>query len=148
MMFVYSGFVWLISLGMIVAGRGYIQLAKRMRGFRTTRARILARKLSIVSQTTEGHWGKGGGYQPTPTYEYVVDGVTYTSDKASYALKGRKQSVAEADLAAIPDEIDVHYDPASPDVVYRELHTPRLGYWLIGGGIIGVLIGLIMLVPA
>ena len=93
MMFVYSGFVWLISLGMIVAGRGYIQLAKRMRGFRTTRARILARKLSIVSQTTEGHWGKGGGYQPTPTYEYVVDGVTYTSDKASYALKGRKQSV-------------------------------------------------------
>jgi hypothetical protein len=148
MVFVYSGFVWLISLGMIVAGRGYIRIAKRMRGFRTARARILVRKLSIVSQTTEGHWGKGGGYQPTPTYEYVVDGVRYTSDKASYALKGRKKSVADEDLAAIPDEIDVHYDPASPDVVYRELHTPRLGRWLVAGGIAGVLIGLIMLVPA
>src|SRR5215207_2977731 len=90
MVFVYSGFVLLISLGMIVAGRGYIRTAEQMRAFRTTRARILERKLSIVSQATEGHWGKGGGYQPTPTYEYVVEGVRYTSDKASYALKGRK----------------------------------------------------------
>jgi hypothetical protein len=54
MVFVYSGFVLLISLGMIVAGRGYIRIAERMRGFATTRARILERKLSIVSQTTEG----------------------------------------------------------------------------------------------
>jgi hypothetical protein len=117
-------FMFVISLGAIVAGRGYVKTSHRMRAFRTTRARIVERKLAVVSSTEESRWGGGGGYQPMPAYVYTVDGVEYRSDRASYALKGSAKHLAEEELAAIPDEIDVHYDPASPDVVYRELHTP------------------------
>jgi hypothetical protein len=139
-------FMFVISLGAIVAGRGYVKVSHRMRSFRTTRARIVERKLAIVSSTEESRWGGGGGYQPMPAYVYTVDGVEYRSDRASYALKGSAKHLAEEELAAIPDEIDVHYDPASPDVVYRELHTPRIGRWLVAGGAVGVLFSLLLAV--
>ena len=48
-------------------------------------------------------------------------------------------------MAALPDEVEVHYDPARPDEAYLETNTPRMGYWFVGGGVIGLLIGLVAL---
>lgn len=137
-----------ISLGAILAGRGYVRVAKRMRSYATTRGRVLERELARTSGGREGRFGQGGNYRPLVTYAYVVDGVERTSDKSSYAHQGLRESVARERLRAIPDEVDVYYDPADPDQAYLEKHTPRIGYWLVGGGTTGVLLGLIMLVPA
>jgi hypothetical protein len=137
-----------ISLGAILAGRGYIRVAKRMRAYATTRGRILKRELARTSGGREGQFGKGGNYRPQVTYSYVVDGVEHTSDKVSYAHRGVRESIALEQLRALPDDVDVFYDPADPDQAYLEKHTPRIGYWFVGGGTIGILLGLIMLVPA
>ena len=136
-----------ISLGAILAGRGYVKTARRMRGFATTRGRVVARELAPVSGgTREGRWGRGGGYRPKVTYTYVVDGSSHTSDKTSYAHRGLKKSIAEQELAAIPDDVDVHYDPAAPDEAYLTTHTPRTGYWFIAGEVAGVLFALLLAV--
>jgi hypothetical protein len=142
--------VLVISLGAIVAGRGYIQTARRMRVFATTRGRVLAREVARVPglQETEGRWGSGGGHMPKVTYSYVVDGVSYTSDRWSYAYRGLKHSVAERELAAVPDEVDVHYDPAAPQEAYLHTHTPSTGRWFVAGGAVGILIGLLALLTA
>jgi len=82
------------------------------------------------------------------TYDYSVGGVTYISDRSTYADRGLRRSLAEQRLAAIPDEVDVYYDPASPHEAYLEKHTPGLGRSFLGGGRVGVVIALILLLGA
>src|SRR4051794_16446664 len=137
-----------ISLGAIVAGRGYTKVARRMRAFATTRGTVLEKKPTKLpgGDTTTGRWGKGGGWMPYVKYAYTVDGTQYTHDKVTYAFKGLKRELVEQELAALPDTVDVHYDPADPQDAYLEKHTPTVGRWLIGGGIFGLLLGVLILI--
>jgi hypothetical protein len=136
--------VLVISCAAIAAGWTYVRMARRMACFATTRGTVIGREVASVPSTAsrEGRWGKGGGYRPKVTYTYAVGGVTYTSDRWSYAIEGLKRSLAEQALAAGPDEVDVHYDPTAPQVAYLQTHTPRIGYVLIVCGVIGVLAAL------
>jgi hypothetical protein len=103
--------IFVISLGAILAGRGYVRTARRMPSFATTRGRVTAREVVHMSGLSrEGKWGQGGNYRPKVTYDYAVDGVTYTSDRTSYAHRGLRRSLAEQQLAAIPDDVDVYFD--------------------------------------
>lgn len=139
-------FLLVLSAGALGAGWGYVRTARRMRAFVTTRGTVVGRELATLSGgEREGRFGKGGRYRPKVTYTYAVDGVTYTSDRSSYAARGFKQSIAEQQLAALPDEVDVHYDPAAPGEAYLDTHTPTVGIVLLAGGVIGVLIGLVLL---
>jgi len=137
-----------ISLGAIVAGRGYTKTARRMRGFATTRGTVLEKKAVTVpgGDTREGHYGKGGGYMPYVRYAYSVGGADFTNDKVSYAFRGLKQTLAEEQVAAWPDAVDVHYDPANPQEAYLQTHTPSAGRWFIIGGSIGAVLGLLIFV--
>ncbi len=138
--------ILVLSLGAIAAGWGYVRTANRMRAFQTTRGTVLARELATLSGGhREGRWGKGGNYRPKVTYTYAVDGVSYTSDRSSYAQHGFRRSIAEQQLAAIPDEVVVHYDPAAPGEAFLERHTPALGYVLLAGGAFGMMCALIWL---
>ena len=138
--------ILVISLGAILAGRGYVRTARRMQSFATTRGHVTAREVvTIGSLSREGKWGQGGNYRPKVTYDYTVGGVAYTSDRVSYANRGLRRSLAEQQLAAIPDEVDVYYDPAAPQGAYLEKHTPTLGRYLLAGGGVGALFGLILL---
>jgi hypothetical protein len=135
-----------ISLGAILAGRGYVNTARKMRAFATTRGHVTAREVIMLAGLgREGRWGQGGNYSPKVTYDYTVDGVAYTSDRISYAQRGLRRSLAEQRLAAIPDEVDVHFNPAAPQEAYLETHTSALGRYLIGGGGVGALFGLVLL---
>ena len=137
--------ILVISLGAIVAGRGYVRTARSMRSYATTRGRVTGREVVMMAGLSrEGKWGQGGNYRPKVTYDYTVDGVSYTSDRTTYAHRGLRRSVAEQQLAAIPDEVDVYYDPAAPGEAYLEKHTPALGRWLLVGGGVGVLFALIL----
>jgi hypothetical protein len=138
--------ILVISLGAILAGRGYTQTAKKMRAFAATRGHVTAREVVMMAGLNrEGRWGQGGNYRPKVTYDYTVDGVAYTSDKTTYAHHGLRRSLAEQQLAAIPDEVDVYYNPAAPEEAYLEKHTPALGRYLVVGGSIGMAFGLILL---
>lgn len=135
--------VLIVSCAAIAAGWAYVGAARRMASFGTTRGKVLDREVvAVPSAGREGRWGNAGGYSPKVTYAYVVDGATYTSDRWSYAIEGLKRSLAEQMLAAVPDEVDVYYDPTTPQLAYLHTHTPRVGYALVGGGVIGLLAAL------
>ena len=137
----------LISLGAIAAGRGHVAKARQMRGFQTARGRVIARELAVIpsGDVVEGRWGRGGGYWPKATYTYEVGDTTYTGDRRQYGWVGLKQSVAQAELDAIPDEVEVHYDPSDPQDAYLIRHKPALGHGLVAGGTFGVLIALVLI---
>lgn len=138
--------ILVISLGAILAGRGYVRTARKMRSFATTRGHVTAREVVMIGGLSrEGKWGQGGNYRPQVTYDYTVGGVAYTSDRLSYAHRGLRRNLAEQQLAAIPDEVDVYYDPAAPQEAYLQKHTATLGRYLLAGGGVGVLFGLVLL---
>ena len=140
-------FLLVLSVGMIAAGWGYVKTARRMRAFETTRGTVIGRDVTtLTGGYREGRWGRGGNYRPLVIYTYEVGGVSYTSDRSSYAARGFKRSVVEQQLAALPDEVDVYYDPASPQEAYLERHSPTIGNFLVAGGAVGVLIAVLLLV--
>jgi hypothetical protein len=134
-------FVLVISCGAIAAGAGYVRTSRRMRTFATTRGTVTGREVVRLpgAIARDARWGKGGGWMPKVTYTYVVDGMTCTSDRLGYAYRGFRHSIAERQLGAIPDEVDVLYDPRNPQEAYLERHRPALGVVLVAGGIVGVL---------
>jgi hypothetical protein len=51
-------------------------------------------------------------------------------------------------LDALPDEVDVHYNPATPQEAYLRTNTPRWDYVMAAGGVIGLLgVGGVVLRP-
>jgi len=135
-----------LSCGAIAAGWGYVRTARRMRSFATVRGRVLAKEVApLPGGTREGRWGKGGGSMPKVTYSYTVDGVAHTSDRWSYAMRGYKRSLVERQLAALPDEVDVHYDPLAPERGRVRLEVRLAGRVLIGGGVVGLIAGTVAL---
>ena len=140
-MIVYGIGIFVISVGMILAGRGYVRKADRMLTFATAPGRVIRREIVATG-------GQGRNYAPKVTYVYTAAGVEHTADKLSYATRGYSRSRAERELAAIRDDVDVHYDPENPGEAYLRTHTPRLGRWLVGCGIVGVLLGVVLLLAA
>jgi len=139
-------FLLVLSLAVLAVGLSFVRTAKRMRTFTTTRGRVVERELALVGgDQTEGRWGRGGGYRPKVTYTYEVDGTSYTSDRSGLVHRGLKKTLAEEALAAIPDEVDVYYDPAAPQEAFLETSTPRVGRFLIAGGGCGVVLSLLIL---
>ena len=151
-MLVFGIGLLVISLGAFLAGRGYLQAARRMRSFMTTRGTIVERSLGRMSSfgrpTTDPKFGKGGTYSVEVAYTYEVGGKSYRSDKLSYAKRGWRKSVAEQQLAEIPDQVDVHYNPAAPGEAYLETNGPSAGWFLAGGGVCGMLLGLLMVLAS
>jgi hypothetical protein len=141
-----------ISLGAFLAGRGYIQAARRMQSFETTRGTVVERSLGRMSNfggsMADPKFGKGGSYTVEVAYTYEVAGTSYRSDKLSYAQQGWRKSIAEQKLAAIPDQVEVHYNPAQPQEAYLKMHRPTGGYFLVGGGVVGMLLGLLFVLAA
>jgi hypothetical protein len=143
-------FVLVIAAGSLAAGVGYVRAARRMRGFATTRGRITGRATEMVTAVDgrEARWGDGGNYAPKFTYTYEVGGRTFSGDRLGYAKRGLKKSIAEQRAAAMPDEVDVHYNPADPADAYLETNTTTLGWVLVALGVVLALGDLIALVPA
>lgn len=133
--------VLIISCAAFAAGCAYARMASRMSSFSVTRGNVIRREVAPVpvGAGRDGRWGKGGAFQPKVTYTYVVDGIAYTCDRWSYAIEGLKHAAAEQVLADVPDEVDVHYDPADPQMAYLHTHRPRMGWALMAGGAAGVI---------
>ena len=67
---------------------------------------------------------RAAGYRPKVTYLFTVDGVDYTSDNTLTRIAACAV-LAEQALAAIRDDVDVHYDPGSRTGLPREALAPH-----------------------
>ena len=136
-----------ISLGAIVAGRGYTKTARRMRGFATTRGTVLEKKAVTVpgGDTREGRCGSGGATCPTSATRTPSTASTSPTTRSA-TRSGAEAGAGEEQVAAWPSTVDVHYDPANPQEAYLQTHTPSAGRWFIIGGSIGAVLGLLIFV--
>jgi Protein of unknown function (DUF3592) len=127
-----SIFAFVLGLGFFAAGYSYVSLARRMRTFRSTPAKITAREVvrDPTASTVTGRYGDGGGYLPSVSYRYTVDGTELVGDKITFAKSPVKHAVALRKLGEIPDDVTAWYNPDKPAEVYLQKHTPTVG-WLI-----------------
>ena len=119
--------------------------ARRMRTYETTRGRVFERELATVAgDTREGVWGKGGGYRPKVTYVFTVDGVEHRPTRSPTRIADCANRWPSRRWPRSRTRSTCIYDPETPDEAYLVKHSPRLGYWLLGGGILGALFGLLL----
>jgi hypothetical protein len=139
-------FLLVLSFGVLAAGIGYVRLARRMRGFQTTRGRVVAREVVQVGvDTIEPRWGRGGGYAPSVAFTYDVGGRQYRGDRSTFVRRGLRRRLAEEALAAIPGDVDVFYNPEKPQEAYLETHTQTLGLAIVAFGCVLLFAALVSL---
>lgn len=140
--------VLVISAMAVASGWKYVRTARRMRTFEATRGTVVDREIAqlpALPDRREGRWGKGGVHRPKATYEYCVGGVTFTSDRWSYITTGFKCHVVQEMLDALPDQVDVHYNPADPQEAYLHTNGSAGGLAMIAFGTVGTLVSLALL---
>lgn len=125
-------FVLVLGLAFTAVGANYIRRARRMRHYRGVPGKIVSREVVPLRSlgTQEAAFGDGGGYGPKVRYRYTVDGVELEGDRIADVDRGFKRSAAERELARIPDDVTVWYDPARPDDAVLKKHGPLLGILL------------------
>jgi hypothetical protein len=86
-------------------------------------------------------------YAPHVKYAYRVNGKDYVGDQLYLTARvGSTAAKIQKLLGGLPETVQVHYDPVSPDRSYL-LDTPGWTYWMMGvGGIVAIIVGLVHLV--
>jgi len=86
-------------------------------------------------------------HAPHVKYAYRVHGKDHVGDQLYLTARvGSSAAKIQKLVDSLPDPVQVHYDPASPDRSYL-LDTPAWTYWMMGaGGIVAILFGLVHLV--
>ncbi len=134
-------FAWAIAAGAFVAGHGYIRTARAMPTWPFTAGTVTRRELGEDTNVE----APGVSYYPRPTYTYVVGERSFSSDRYEYAHRGRPREQAEKLLAAVPDTVQVYFNPEKPSEAYLIRHTPHLGYVFYAAGAVVALVGLAFL---
>jgi|AMWB02.1.fsa_nt_gi hypothetical protein len=91
-----------------------------------------SRSSSGISSTT---------YSPEVTYEYEVDGQTYTGNRLGFGSGSFSEKKAKAKIAPYPAgaAVTVHYDPAEPsNAVLETVATNKGGALVLGGALIAL----------
>jgi hypothetical protein len=116
--------------------------ALRFRKWPTVSGRIVEREAQARPELA-GH--RMAQYEARVRYEYVVGGRKYVGTRLRAGTELESREAAQRDLAKIPDEVTVHYNPQNPAEAYL-LGEPWI-YALMALAVGGVtsLLGLAML---
>jgi hypothetical protein len=139
-------FIYTFLVAVVVLGTLYLlyllHLARKTRRlFKASRSWPVVEGLVTASTTHqvsdfEGKWLKIY-YKPRITYEYVVNGQAYSSDRPRWdEARFRTQAGAEQFSADYPpgSKVSVYYDPAKPELAVLNPHSGQandlIGYSL------------------
>jgi hypothetical protein len=96
----------------------------------------------VRSQVTPGRGGRAPSYKADVQYEYEVGGRQYVSSRISFGdhSRGDQRAASEALVDRYPPQrvVEVHYDPAAPEVAILETD------WT-GSSLVQVAMGLLLL---
>ena len=136
-----------IGLGLFAfyAAFSIVQMRRRVNSWPTVPGRVTMR--DVIRPTDRGRTSLPAfRWAADVRYTYSVDGVEYEGDKSTlpWSATGSRKS-AEQELARIPDETDVRYDPADPKTscLYPPARKNIAIY--IAAGIAVILLGLVYL---
>ena len=132
-----------IAAAAVVAGITTMRASMKARAWPVVTGRIIQR--TVGPSTTTGASRAGRYFEPRVTYDYIVDGTTYTGHRISLTTKAYDEDKARRVANKLPDNVTVHYNPgdASDAVLQPSAITTSIA--LVVGGTIGLLIGAGML---
>ena len=110
--------IFILLLGVAGMAAGFSAAAKsyRARQFPTVKGRVVSRE--IGPNTTARGGGTGRLVEPRVRYTYSVGGREHVGTRIGLAQEAYDPASAQRALAAIPDEVEVHYNPEAPDEAY------------------------------
>ena len=130
----------LIGLACLWGARYWVRLRRRVDAWPVTRGRITERR--AIQPTDRGRTSVPAfRWSPEVRFAYQVGDADYTGDRIwlpwSWTNTRKK---ADAFLATIPDEVDVHYDPADPKTscLYAPPFSNVLWYGIPGVLLLGL----------
>ena len=105
----------------------------RVRGFPRTTGRVVERE---IGPSTSAQSNTGKVVEPRVRYTYQVNGKEYSGSKIGLDTRAYDPASAKRVLAAIPDEVEVHYNPTNPEEAYLEPSSLGLAivFLLFGAG--------------
>jgi hypothetical protein len=135
-----------LGLAAFWAARSQLRTRRRVLAWPTVPGRITARE--VIQPTDRGRTSQPGfRFAPDVRYTYAVDGAQHKGDKIvlPWTATGSKKW-AQKELARIPDDVAVRYDPATPATSC--LYPPRRKNvaLYVGGGVLCLFIALLFAV--
>lgn len=119
-----------LALGLVTTGFGLQvqRLRRRMLAWPVVRGRLLEKRVAPSQGPAPGP--PAYNWEATVRYEYQVGGTTYTGTQLHLGRFVHTRENAEQLLAALPDPLEVRYDPERPETAY--LLPPPAGWsWLL-----------------
>jgi hypothetical protein len=120
----------------IAAGAKMAVGGATVRGWPVVTGRLIER--GVGPSTTSGASRPGRYFEPRAKFSYTVAGKTYEGTRISPVIAAYDESTAKKKAAALPEQPEVHYNPAAPADSYLETTS-------IGVAIVAILFGLLAL---
>lgn len=139
------GYVFMLAIGVVALVAG-MRLEMKIAGIRrwpTTAGRWTRKEIALRSAAVAAD-SPGRRWQLEVSYTYPVNGVVYTGTRVYPYIHVYRIDEARKELAALPDEPTISYDPMNPGESYLysgNLAWPRLA---IGLGFVFAMLGLLM----
>ena len=132
-----SVFLIVLGLGGVVGGLVLGVRVQRIRGWPTARARVVERAVGAPTQPTGG--ARNGRFVPSVRYVFEVEGRSYEGRQIRPVQEGMTAERAREVVDAIPDVVEVHYDPRDPSQAFIEPGSLTLAVAVgVGGALLAL----------
>lgn len=105
-------FLFVIGAFAVAAGVNMVGVTRRAQAWPQTAGRIIERGVGEATTTASSRAGRY--YEPRVKYTYNVAGTDYTGTRIDFNRAAYNKDSAEKRVAALPEQVQVHYDPQSP----------------------------------
>jgi hypothetical protein len=138
--------VLVIAAAAVVAGVTMMSASMKSRGWPVATGKVTER--GVGPSTTSGASRPGRYFEPKVSYDYTVEGKTYTGHRIALTTNAYDEATARKVANGLPDTVEVHYNPRDPGDALLQPLAIGLSIAILIGGVIGLLIGAGILVSS
>ena len=133
--------IFLLVIGAAGAVGGVIMLSTslKIRSWPVVQGRIVEK--GVGPSTTTGASRPGRYFEPRVTYDYTVDGKAFQGHRIGMTTEAYDEDKARRVVAALPDTVEVHYDPSNPSDAVLQPSAIGMSLLVLIFGAIAVLVG-------
>lgn len=132
-------FILVIGVAAMVAGITMLSASLKARAWPVVTGRIVER--TVRPSTTTGASRPGRYFEPRVTYDYTVEGITYTGHRITLTANAYDEDKARRIANELPDRVEVRYNPRDPNQAVLQPSAITMSVAILIGGAITLLVG-------
>lgn len=126
------------AIGVALGLRGILARRQQL-AWPQARGRVQSRDVLQVAEATGSREAR---FTPRPRYTFEVEGQVYTGETLSLLPVALSQEEALAEVRALPDEVQVRYDPRDPTRCLLQPEVATFSWMTFGVGVASLMLGL------